>query len=111
MPPVKKPPHTRQKTFMKEWRKYRKLSQEKAAQRVEVDRTTLGRIEKGQLPYNQDFLERLALAYGCEAADILDMNPMKPDAPRLVYDRLKDAPKAMQDQAIRVLDALLKTGS
>ena len=111
MPPVKKTHHNRSRTFMIEWRRYRKLSQEEAAARVEIDRTTLGRIEKGILPYNQDFLEKLAEAYGCEPQDILSVDPLKPDPPRLVWDRLKAASPELQESAIRVLDALLKTGS
>lgn len=60
--------------------------------------------------YNQDFLERIALVYGCEPSDILNIDPLKPDPPRLVYDRLRAANKDVQDRAMAVLDALLKAG-
>lgn len=111
MPPVSKNPHTRQRTFLREWRKYRGLSQTEAAERVEIDQTTLGRIERGVVPYNQDFLERLALAYGCDVEDLLSVDPLKPDPPKLVYNRLRAAPKAVQEQALRILDALLRDGT
>jgi transcriptional regulator with XRE-family HTH domain len=109
MPPVKKPHHARAKTFMVEWRKHRGLSQEEAAARVDLDRTTLGRIEKGILPYNQDFLEKLSFAYGCEPSDILSVNPLAPAPPRLVWDRLRSASPEVQESAWRIVEALLKT--
>ena len=96
---------------MRQWRKFKKLTQEQAAERCDVDRTTLGRIEKGELPYNQDFLEKLALAYGVDVVDILTLDPLVPDPPRLVYDRLRKASKEKQNQAMLILDALLRDAS
>lgn len=108
MAPVKKTKHDRAKTYLREWRKHRGVSQETAADRLEIDPATLSRLENGKLPYNQDFLERAALAYGCEVTDLLTVNPLRPDPPRLIYDRLKAAPKATQDQALAILEAFLK---
>jgi transcriptional regulator with XRE-family HTH domain len=96
---------------MREWRKFKKLTQEQAAERCDVDRTTLGRIEKGELPYNQDFLEKLALAYGIDVSDLLQVNPLIPDPPRLVYARLRGASKEKQQQALLIIEALLKDAS
>jgi len=110
MAPRKKPHHDRAATHLRAWRKFRHLSRDAAAERVDIDGTTLGRIERGELPYNQDFLERIALVYGCEPSDILNIDPLKPDPPRLVYDRLRAANKDVQDRAMAVLDALLKAG-
>ena len=111
MPPVKRAPHTRSPTFLREWREYRDLSQQEAAERIEVDYTTLGRIERGVLPYNQDFMERAALAYGCEPFELLSLNPLnppKPKPPELIWDRLKEANESIQAQAIAIIEALLK---
>lgn len=110
MPPVKKPSHVRQKTFLREWREYFGINQDEAAARVEIDRTTLSKIERGILPYNQDFLERLAIAYGCEPHDFLETNPLAPDQPRLVWDALKKASPEKQAEAWRIVEALLKAG-
>lgn len=110
MAPRKKPHHDRAPTYLRAWRKYRKLSRDAAADRVEIDGTTLGRIERGEIPYNQDFLERMALVYGCDPSDILNIDPTQPDPPRLVYDRLRSADRAVQERALAILDALLKAG-
>lgn len=108
MPPIKKPIHNRQRTFLREWRQYFDINQDEAAARVGIDRTTLSKIERGQLPYNQDFLERLAVAYGCEAVDFLQTNPLAPEPPRLVWDALKKASPEKQAEAWRIVEALLK---
>ncbi len=84
------------------------MSQEVAADRVDIDKATLSRIERRELPYNQDFLEKLALAYGCEPSDLLHVNPLAPNPPRLIYDQLRNAPKATQDRALAILEAFLK---
>lgn len=106
MAPVSKPTHQRSPTFLRQWRRFKKLSQEKAADRVDVDRTTLGRIEKGELPYNQDFLEKLATAYGCEVPDLLSVDPTAPretDVIRLF--------RASSPQVQLIIETILKTGT
>lgn len=75
MPPVRKPKRQRHKHFIKEWRRYRGLSQEQAAERLDISATTWGRTENGQIPYNQDFLEQAAYALQCEPWDLLNRNP------------------------------------
>lgn len=61
--------------FLRQWRKYRNLSQEEAAAKLDIDRTTLGRVENRRLPYSQALLEAAAEIYGCEPWDILNINP------------------------------------
>ena len=75
MPPVKKPKHTRERHFLREWRDFRGLSQEDAADRAIISRSLLSRIEGGKSPYDQDKLERLAQVYGCSVADLIGRDP------------------------------------
>lgn len=110
MPPVKRPPRARLPQFLREWRKYRRLSLVQVAEKIEIDHSTLSRIERNETPYDQDVLEKLSLVYGCEPQDLLSINPLQPDPPRLVYDRLRQAPAEMRDRAMAILDALLKAG-
>lgn len=63
--------------FLREWRDYRHLTQEQAADRVGLDRTTLGRIENRKIAYTQPILEALAEAYMCEPWDLLNRDPFK----------------------------------
>jgi transcriptional regulator with XRE-family HTH domain len=77
MPPVKKPRQRLRRTFLKEWRIYRRLTQEQASERLNLDRSNLSRIERGESPYNQGLLEAAAEAYDCEPWDILNVDPLK----------------------------------
>lgn len=111
MPPVKKTPVARSRTFFREWREHRSLTQQDAAERLEIDPATLSRLENGKSPYNQDTLERMALSYGCDPEDLLAINPKEPDKPRLIYDRLRRAPPDLQSTALDILEAFLKKAS
>lgn len=66
----------RRKTYLREWREYSGLSlQAVAAEAGNITQPTLSRIERGLVPYNQDLLERLAVIYGCEPAELLMQDP------------------------------------
>lgn len=102
---------SRRPTFLRNWRVFRKLTQQQAAERLEIaDYTTIGRIERGVLPYNQDFLECAALAYGCDVEDLLSIDPLKPDGPKLIYSKMRGASPEMQKRIVEVVEALLKAG-
>ena len=94
-------------TFARQWRKYLKLTQIEVANRMEIEQGTLSRIESGKAPYNQMTLEAIAHALGVDVADIISVNPLLPDPPRLVYNRLRSAPPAIQKQALAIIEALL----
>lgn len=56
---------------------YRGLTQEQAAERLDMDRSNLSRVERAEIPYSQGLLEAAASAYMCEPWDILNVNPLK----------------------------------
>jgi UDP-N-acetylglucosamine 1-carboxyvinyltransferase len=101
---------SRTHVFLREWRKHRGLTQIQAADRVGVDQSTIAKIEAEKLPYNEDFLERAALAYGCEPGDLISINPLAPDDLRAIHTMLARAPTESRAKALDVLKALLKTG-
>jgi transcriptional regulator with XRE-family HTH domain len=49
----------RQRHFIAQWRRFRHLSQDQLAERLEMSKANLSRIENRLTPYGQDFL-RLA---------------------------------------------------
>lgn len=106
---VKRAPHpARGRTFLREWREFRGLTQQEATERLEIEQPTLSKIERGLTPYNQDLLERAALAYGCDPSDLLNIDPLAPDPPRLIYSKLSKADAVTQRRALDILEALLK---
>lgn len=101
-------PRPRRRTFLREWREHRTLTQEQAAERLDIDQSTLSRIERGVTPYDQDFLEKAAFSYQCEPQDLIMRNPLNPDAVWSITDNLKRATPAERDQAAAIIAALLR---
>lgn len=66
----------------------------------------LGRIERGDQPYNQDLLEALADLYGCTVADLLIRDPSDPKAIWSIWDQAKPGEKRLISAAA---EAILKT--
>lgn len=92
--------------FIRQWRKYRGLTQEQLAGRLGVVTSSVSQLETGKQGYSQPVLEELAVALNCSVTDLLGVDPTKEgevvDLMRLINDRNRD-------QAIRVLRALTGT--
>ena len=103
------PKPTRRKTFLREWRKMKQgRTLEVVAAELHMTQPQLGRIERGDQPYNQDLLEKLADIYGCEVADLLMRDPTKPESIWSLWDRAKPGQKLVIEAAA---EAVLKTGT
>lgn len=81
MPAVKRPKRVRRRTFLREWRQYRRMTLEQVAARISYHYTNLVRIEAGTVQYTQDLLEQLAEVYLCSPADLLSHSPQLAAAP------------------------------
>jgi transcriptional regulator with XRE-family HTH domain len=103
MAPVPKPKRRLSRTHLREWREYRGLTQEQAAERLNVSRTLLSKIENAKSPYTQGFMEAAAEAYGCEVADLIMRDPRSPVWS--IFDTLRALPPADQQQ----VEAIVKT--
>ena len=80
--PPRKNPQPYKRHFFKEWREFRGLTQEEAADQMGImDRTNLSRLERGQAPYGQKALEAAARVYSCKPWDILNVNPLMQGEP------------------------------
>jgi transcriptional regulator with XRE-family HTH domain len=78
--------------YIQEWRRYRNLTQEGLAGRLESTAATISRIEGGKQNYTQPMLEAIADALQCEPADLLRPPPVDPilaEAAKLL-DRIPD---------------------
>ena len=56
--------------FIREWRKAKGLTQMQLAERAEVTQAMVSRVENGS-PYDEEFLERVAVALNVTPADLL----------------------------------------
>jgi len=98
-------PHHWRRLFVREWREHRGMTQEQLAERAGMTTASLSRIERGLQPYHQGTLDALAGALHCDPVDLLTRNPLDPEAPWLIWERLKPA---QRKQAIRLLKALVE---
>ena len=81
MAPVKKPKPILQPHYLRAWRDFRDVSQETAAVAIGVERGSLSKIESGQVPYKQHYVEGLAALYRCTVGDLLSVDPTAPRPP------------------------------
>jgi transcriptional regulator with XRE-family HTH domain len=90
--------------YIREWRKFRGLTQEQLAGRLGVVTSSVSQLETGKQGYSQPMLEAIAEALRCEPADLLNMNPLKEGE---VIDLMRLLNKAEnRDMAIRVLKSM-----
>lgn len=99
---------TKRKTYIREWRKFRDLSQEALAERVGVTAGNLSQIEQGKTSYTQPMLEALAEELRCEPAELLMRDPKADEGIMLVWSKI---PEANRSTALDVLKAFAKTGT
>jgi transcriptional regulator with XRE-family HTH domain len=66
------------RTFVREWREFREHSLEALASMVEMDKSNLGKLERGILQYNQKNMERIAKVLGTSVDVLLTRGPEQP---------------------------------
>lgn len=99
---------TRRRTFFKEWRAHRGLSQEQLADRLDTSVASISRIENGTQPYTQDVLEALAEALMTDPASLLMRNPEDPEAIWSLWDSAKPGERQM---IVDIARSVTKTGT
>jgi transcriptional regulator with XRE-family HTH domain len=79
----------RGRTYFREWRKYRELTLEEAAERAGMTAGNLSAMERGAQGYTQSGLEALATAYRCTPAMLLEVDPFKGEPIWSIWERAK----------------------
>lgn len=92
-----------QPTHLREWREFRDLSLESAAETFGITHGQLSKIERGKSPYNQRLLEKAAGLYKCSVVDLLTRGPTEAEDLFSAYAELDAAGKL---QAARLVGAL-----
>lgn len=93
---------------IREWRKFRGLTQEELAERVGVTSGNISHLENGNQNYTQPILEAIAEALDCTPADLLVRLPGQPDGVWAIWETL-DPPAKIQ--AAQILETFRKPGS
>lgn len=95
-------PRRPRKLYLQEWREKRGISQEQQADRVDTTKATISRFETGSRKPTTEMLAALADSLEIEPQDFY-RHPDTPSADEL----LRNAPKAVKEQAITVLQAMI----
>jgi len=95
---------------IRQWRKYRGLTQERLIARLEelgvaTSKGSLSRIENGMQNYDAELLKGLADALQCDEADLVMRHPPSKDQMEL-YTVIRGMAPAQQARALRLLRAL-----
>jgi transcriptional regulator with XRE-family HTH domain len=94
------------RTFVKEWRKHRGLTQIQLSERVGIGQGSLSDLERGTFAYTQPMLEALADALNCKPWDLIWRPPGAEDGLREILAGM-DADE--QKRALAVVQALKDT--
>lgn len=97
----------RPKQFIREWRKFRDLTQEQLAERMGIARSYVSHVEKGVRRYDQLFLEAAADALNCRPWDLIERPP---GADTLIRDVLAGIPEEDKPKLMKIIQAF-KTGT
>ncbi len=89
--------------FLKQWRKYRGLSQEELGAHVGFTQGMISQLENGTSDYTRSHLESLATALDCEPSDLLVHDPNQGESPYSLIERM-DADD--RSRALEILKAL-----
>jgi len=101
--PSKKKTDELQPTKLRQWREFRDLSLESAADVFGITHGQLSKIERGKSPYNQRLLEKAADLYRCTVIDLLARAPDEAEDLFSNYAALDEEGKR---QAARLVGAL-----
>lgn len=80
------------RTYIRQWREYRKKSLEEVADKIGKSHSTLSRIERARQGYNQEELEALAIELGTDVVSLLTRDPNAPIAAKDVANFLDSVP-------------------
>jgi transcriptional regulator with XRE-family HTH domain len=93
--PKPAPKPQRRRHFVRQWRKFKNLTQEQLAERIGVTPGTISQLELGRINYTQPMLEKLSEEFGCKPGDILNVDPTVDKAMWSIWETL-DVPARNQ---------------
>jgi transcriptional regulator with XRE-family HTH domain len=94
--------------YIREWRKFRGLTQDQLAERIGMDKGYLSKIETGKRRYDQPFLEAAAVVLQCAPADLLVRDPSDPEGFWSLWDTLEPVQRR---QVVEIAKTIKRTGT
>lgn len=84
--------------FIKEWRKFRNMTQKQVADKMPFTNGALSQLETHRTSYRQDMLEALAVALECEPSDLL----RKPNPEDIEWANFNEEQKRLALQLLKM---------
>lgn len=101
-------PMAKRPLYVKQWRKYRGLTQAQLAERIGIDQGHLSKIENRKRQYDEGFLEAVADELRCNVPDLLMRDPTDTEAIWSIWEGL--AP-VQRRQVIEMAKVIKGTGT
>lgn len=95
--------------FLREWRQFRKLTQEQLAERVGTNANMIGYLESGERGLSAKWLRKLAPALETTPGMLLDHDPNQLDSD--IIDIWAHADRRQQRQLTDIAKTIVKTGT
>jgi transcriptional regulator with XRE-family HTH domain len=89
--------------FIRAWRKMHNYKLDKMAADLDIDRSSLSRIERGEQPYSEDFLTACAVYLHCSPAALIGWEPGPTED---LFDIWQDLSEDDQERVIAMLKGL-----
>lgn len=110
------------RNFIRQWREYRELTQEQMAERMTewlqrhgvrdgYSYATLGRLERGLIPYSQDVLEAAADALQTTPASLIMRDPSQDDDGEAMWSLWDHAKPGERQMILDIVRTITKTGT
>lgn len=94
-------------TYLRDWRKFRGLTQEQLSAAAGVVAASISHLENGNVGFTDKSLAGYAKALRCSAADILAWNPRQPNSFWPLFQRAERLTGRERDQLYAILAAAL----
>lgn len=91
--------------FIKEWRLKKELNQAQLADKAGVTQSMVSRVENGRSSYDEEFLERVAIAMNVTPADLIMRDPSDPEGLWSITDQLTPVERAKLVEFAKILKA------
>jgi transcriptional regulator with XRE-family HTH domain len=98
----------RRPIYLRQWRRFRNLTQEQLADRVGWSVGNVSQLETGQQGYSDEGLALLAEALNCTPGQILDVDPTDDNAIWSLWERAKPA---QRQTILEVARSFVRTGT
>lgn len=94
--------------YLKEWRKFRGLTQQQLADGAETDKSVVSLIENGKRGLSDEWAHTFAPLLGTTPGFLFDHDPNRLDT--ALIDAVRQVPPSQRDQALAILQTFKRAG-